>query len=198
MGRVWSSAVAFAARSQRNRQAERHKRCNELPLQFPRSQFPRESKHAKTSLGCDERLQSLKFDSARDIERAFVINSTRFPFFEYCPCTEHTVENCGTPTLRFSEAVDFAIPFCLRHLVAWPATVQIILKNDAKSSLFELLRDMFSKNFQSSMPFVSFLMFISFRQCGITGCIKFPLYGMRRLYVDMAHVNQFYNDIFSV
>jgi hypothetical protein len=148
MGRVWGSAVAFAARSQRNRRAERHKRCNEVFLQFPRSQFARESKHAKTSLGCEEKLQSLKFDSARDTERAFVINSTRFPFFEYCPCTEHTVENCGTPTLRFSEAVDFASPFCLRHLVAWPATLQIILKNDAKSSFFKLCCNMFGQRFQ--------------------------------------------------
>jgi len=137
------------------------------------SQFPREPKHAKTSPGCEEKLQSLKFDSARDTERAFVINSTRFPFFEYCPCTEHTVENCGTPTLRFSEAADFAFPFCLRHLVAWPATLQIILKNDAKSSFLELLRDVFSKNFQSSTPFVWSLMFISFHQSGITGYINF-------------------------
>jgi hypothetical protein len=57
------------------------------------------------------------------------------------------------------------------------------------------LRDVFSKNFQSSMPFVWFLMFISFDQCGITGCVKFPLYGMRRLYVNMASVNQFHDDI---
>jgi len=80
MGRVWGSAVAFAARSQGNRRAERHKHCNEVFLQFPRSQFPREPKHAKTSPGCEEKLQSLKFDSARHTERAFVINSTRFPF----------------------------------------------------------------------------------------------------------------------
>ena len=117
---------------------------------------------------------------------------------KYCPCTEHTVENCGTQTLRFSEAVDFAISFCLRHLVAWPATLQIILKNNAESSLFELLRDVFSKYFQSSIPFVWFLMFISFHQCGITGRIKFPLYGMRRLYVNMAPIKQFFEDIFSV
>jgi hypothetical protein len=37
-----------------------------------------------------------------------------------------------------------------------------MFKNNAVSSLFELLRDAFSKNFQSSMPFVWFLMFISF------------------------------------
>src|SRR5262249_75644 len=30
MGRVWGSAVAFAARSQRIRRAERHKHCNEV------------------------------------------------------------------------------------------------------------------------------------------------------------------------
>jgi hypothetical protein len=38
-------------------------------------------------------------------------------------------------------------------------------------------------------------MFISFDQCGITGCVKFPLYGMRRLYASMASVNQFHDDI---
>jgi hypothetical protein len=75
--------------------------------------------------------------------------------------------------MRFSEAVDFAFPFCLRDLVAWPATLQIILKNDAKSSLFELFRDVFGKNFQDSMPSVWSLMFISFHQSGITGCINF-------------------------
>ena len=71
-----------------------------------------------------------------------------------------------------------------------------MFKNNAESSLFELLRDVFSKNFQSSMPFVWFLMFISFHECGITGCIKFPLYGMRRLYANMASVNQFHGDVF--
>jgi len=73
-----------------------------------------------------------------------------------------------------------------------------MFKNDAESSLFELLRDVFSKNFQTSMPFVWFLMFISFHECGITGCIKFSLYGMRRLYVNMAQVKQFHGDVFSV
>ena len=67
-----------------------------------------------------------------------------------------------------------------------------MLKDNAESSPFELLRDVFSKNFQSSMPFVWFLMFISFHQSGITGCIKFPLYGMRRLYVKMVPGNQFH------
>ena len=74
---------------------------------------------------------------------------------------------------------------------------QVMFKNNAESSLFELLRDVFSKNFQSSIPFVWFLMFISFHQCGITGCIKLPLYGMRRLYGIMAQVkNNFYDDDF--
>jgi len=92
--------------------------------------------------------------------------------------------------------LDFSLSFCLRHPAAWPAALQITFKNNAESSLFELLRDVFSKNFQSCMPFVWFLMFISFRQCGITGCIKFPVYGMRRLYVNMAPVKQFHDDVF--
>jgi hypothetical protein len=105
---------------------------------------------------------------------------------KYCSRNEPSVENCGSPTLRFGEVLDFSLSFCLRHSTAWPAAFQITIKNNAESSLFELLRDVFSKNFQTSMPFVWFLMFISFHECGITGCIKFPLYGMRRLYVNMA------------
>ena len=38
-----------------------------------------------------------------------------------------------------------------------------MFKNDAESSPFQLLCDVFSKNFQSSMPFIWFLMFISFQ-----------------------------------
>jgi hypothetical protein len=60
------------------------------------------------------------------------------------------------------------------------------------------LRDVFSKNFQSITPFVWVLMFISFHQCGITGRIKFPLYGVRRLYVFITRVkNNFDDDVFS-
>ena len=33
----------------------------------------------------------------------------------------------------------------------WPAALQFILKNEAKSSVFELLRDSFSKRFQSNI-----------------------------------------------
>ena len=66
-----------------------------------------------------------------------------------------------------------------------------MFKNNAESSLFELLRDVFSKNFQTCMPFVWFLMFISFHEYCITGCIKFPVYDMRRLYVNIAQVKQF-------
>jgi hypothetical protein len=107
---------------------------------------------------------------------------------KYCSRTEPSVENCGSPTLRFGEVSDFSLSFCSRHPAAWPTAFQVMFKNKAESSLFELLRDVFSKNFQSRMPFVWFLMFISFHQCGIIGYIKFPLHGTRRLYGDMAHV----------
>jgi len=113
---------------------------------------------------------------------------TRFSLLKYCSGSEPSLENCGSPTLRFGEVLDFSLSFCLRHPAAWPAAFQITIKNNAECSLFELLRDVFSKYFQSSIPFVWFLLFISFHQCGITGCIKFPLYGMRRLYVNMAPV----------
>src|SRR5258705_12616932 len=120
---------------------------------------------------------------------------TRFRLFKYCYRSEPSL-NCGCPTLRFGEVLDFSLSFCLRHPAAWPAAFQITFKNNAESSLFELLRDVFSKNSQSSMPFVWFLMFISFHRCGITGCSKLPLHGMRRLYVHMAPVNQFHDDVF--
>ncbi len=63
-----------------------------------------------------------------------------------------------------------------------------MFKHNAESPLFELFRDVFSKNVQSSMPLRWFFMFISFRQFGITGCIKFPLYGMRKSGVDQPIV----------
>ena len=84
---------------------------------------------------------------------------------KYCSRSEPCL-NCGSPTLRFGEVLDFSLSFCLRHPAAWPAAFQGMFKNNAESSLFELLRDVFSKNFQSSMPFVWFLMFISFHRCG--------------------------------
>jgi len=83
---------------------------------------------------------------------------TRFRLLKYCSRNEPSVENCGGPTLRFGERLDFSLSFCPRHSTAWPAAFQITIKNNAESSLFELLRDVFSKNFQSSMPFVWFLM----------------------------------------
>jgi hypothetical protein len=123
---------------------------------------------------------------------------TRFRLLKYCSRSKPSVENCGSPTLRFGEVLDFSLSFSPRHPAAWPAAFQVMFKNKAESSLFELLSDVLSKNFQSSIPFVWFLMFISFHQCGITGCIKVPLYGMRRLCANMASVNQFCDDIFSV
>jgi hypothetical protein len=68
-------------------------------------------------------------------------------FRKYCPGTEADVENCGCPALRFCELSDFPISFRPRDPTVWPATFQIILKNNAESSLFELLRDVFSKSF---------------------------------------------------
>ena len=92
---------------------------------------------------------------------------TRFRLLKYCSRRRPSVENCGSPTLRFGEVLDFSLSFCLRHPAAWPAAFQVMFKNKAESSLFELLCDVFSKNFQSSVPFVWVLMSISFHQCGI-------------------------------
>ena len=88
--------------------------------------------------------------------------------FEILHSGEPSVENCGSPTLRFGERFGFSL-FLPRHFTAWPAAFQITIENNAESSLFELRRDVLGKNFQSSMPFVWFLVFISFYQCGITG-----------------------------
>src|SRR4029079_18856753 len=85
---------------------------------------------------------------------------TRFRLLKYCSRAEPSVENCSSPTLRFGEVLDFSFSFYPRHRVAWPAAFQVIFKNEAESSLFELLCDVFSKNSQSGMPFVWFLMFI--------------------------------------
>jgi hypothetical protein len=47
--------------------------------------------------------------------------------------------------------LDFFLSFCPRHSAAWPAAFQITIKNNTESSLFELLRDVFSKRFQGSI-----------------------------------------------
>ena len=80
---------------------------------------------------------------------------TRFSLLKYCSRSEPGL-NCGSPTLRFGEVSDFSLPFWLRHPLAWPAAFQVMFKNNAESSLFELLRDVFSKNFQISLPFLCF------------------------------------------
>jgi hypothetical protein len=76
---------------------------------------------------------------------------TRFELSKYYPVTEPSVENCGSPTLRFGELLDFSLSFCRRHSAAWPAAFQIMIKNNAKTSPFELLRDVFSKRVQGSI-----------------------------------------------
>ena len=93
-------------------------------------------------------------------------DDTRFSLLKYCSRSEPSLANCGSRILRFGEVLDFSLSFCPRHPAAWPAAFQITFKNNAESSLFELLRDVLSKNFQSSIPLVWFLMFISFHQCG--------------------------------
>jgi hypothetical protein len=47
--------------------------------------------------------------------------------------------------------LDFSLSFCPRHPAAWPAAFQIRIKNNAEASLFEQLRDVFSKRFQGSI-----------------------------------------------
>jgi hypothetical protein len=47
--------------------------------------------------------------------------------------------------------LDFSISFWPRDSAVWPATFQIILENNAESSLFELLRDVRSKSFHTTI-----------------------------------------------
>ena len=90
-------------------------------------------------------------------------DDTRFSLLKYCSRSEPSLENCGSPTLRFGEVLDFSLSFCLRHPAAWPAAFQITIKNNAEFSLFELLRDVLSKNFskQHSLCLVSHVHFLS-------------------------------------
>jgi len=70
---------------------------------------------------------------------------------KYCSRNESSVENCGSPTLRFGELLDFSLSFRPRHPAAGPAAFQITIKNDAESSLFELSGNVFSKRFQAAL-----------------------------------------------
>ncbi len=72
-------------------------------------------------------------------------------FRKYCSRSKPSVENCGSPTLRFGEVLDFSFSFCPRHPAAWPAAFQVMFKNKAESSLFELLGDVLSKRFQAAL-----------------------------------------------
>jgi hypothetical protein len=72
-------------------------------------------------------------------------------FSKYCPNTERTVENCGSPSLGFGKLLDFSVSFRPRHSVAWPAAFQIMFKNNEEFSIFELLRDVSSKRFHGSI-----------------------------------------------
>ncbi len=75
---------------------------------------------------------------------------TKLELLQYDPLDPNPAsKNCGSLTVSFGESSDFSLSFCPRHSAAWPAAFQITIKNNAKSSLFELLRDVFSKRFQS-------------------------------------------------
>jgi hypothetical protein len=43
--------------------------------------------------------------------RALLTRGSAFPFSKYCPHAESTLENCGSPTLRFGKALDFCLSF---------------------------------------------------------------------------------------
>jgi hypothetical protein len=83
-----------------------------------------------------------------------------FSLFKYCSHSEPGL-NCGNPTLRFGEVLDFSLSLRLRHPLLDQQRSRSPSKTTQNPRSLSLLRDLFSKNFQSIMPFVSFLMFIS-------------------------------------
>ena len=87
-----------------------------------------------------------------------------------CPRAKPTIEDRGSPTLRFGKALNFPFPFCVRHLVAWPATLHIILKNDAKSSFFKPCCNLFDQCLHMLInPSISLSHYYAFaRFCDIT------------------------------
>ena len=60
------------------------------------------------------------------------------------PSYERPLENCGSPAVRFSKVLNLSLPFWLRHFVVWPATLQIVFKNDAKCSFSYSFGNLFS------------------------------------------------------
>ena len=107
-------------------------------------------------------------------------DDTRFMPFEIIALVANPASRiAAVQPLRFGEVFDFSLSFCLRHPAAWPAAFQITIKNNAEFSLFELLRDVLSKNFSKrAFPLFGFSCSFPFTNAGITGCIKFPLYGL--------------------
>jgi hypothetical protein len=107
----------------------------------------------KLSRGALSRSSNMLTPMALDLElpttcakRPLPLNLSRFKSFaKYCPRTKPTLEDRGGPTLRFGKSLNFYLPFCVRHLVARPATLHIIFKNDAKSSFFKPCCNMFGK-----------------------------------------------------
>ena len=55
--------------------------------------------------------------------------------------------NKGVPPARFGKNFDLPLSFHRSQFFHWPAAFYFILKNDAESSSFELLLDVFSKYF---------------------------------------------------
>ena len=75
---------------------------------------------------------------------------TWLPGPKYCPGAGLSSENDRSP-LRFGESLDFSLSFCGRDLLAWPTALQIGLKNNTESALFELPPDVCSKRFQANI-----------------------------------------------
>jgi hypothetical protein len=84
-----------------------------------------------------------------------------FSLFKYCSHSEPGL-NCGNPTLRFGEVLDFSLSLRLRHPFAGPAAFPITFKNNAESPLpkpfARFVQQEFSKH--HALCFISHVHFI--------------------------------------
>jgi hypothetical protein len=76
-------------------------------------------------------------------------------FFSFATCT-NTRAISKTGEFFYSHHVALTAlqsqhSFRPRHSVAWPAALQIMFKNNEEFSIFELLRDVFTKRFHGSI-----------------------------------------------
>jgi len=72
---------------------------------------------------------------------------------KYCPdAIGFKIVNGDTPPTRFSKSLDLFPPFCISKVFSRPATLYLILKNDAECPFFKPPFDVFGKPFKTPIP----------------------------------------------